>query len=328
MNEQAVLRVTYSPSDPYAQYIGISLLSLLKTNSAAFARIECYVLDCGISELNRRRLMDLAAPYRCTLTFLPVTNIGVALGLQGSASGMAVKYARLFLSTLVPADVDRILYLDCDTLVTDELTALWATPLDTAYVAGVQDTIDLYFQKVIGLPAGQPYLNAGVLLINLKRWRDDKLEARFIAFIRRFGGQVPFHDQGTVNGVCGTQRALLPLRFNMTSNLYSFSVSTIERIYFIDRFYSQPELDEALRSPAIIHFTPGLVGRPWEEPCAHPEQERFLAMKRDTPWSGVPLTPRTLEWTTRLFAFYYRHVPRRLFEASYRMLSQLRHIGH
>ena len=327
MTEQSVLHVVYASSDQYAKYLGISLVSLLQSNTA-FARVECSILDSGIGEENRQKLQTITDTYHCGLSFYPIGNIGETLGLQGAALAGAAMYARLLMASLLPREVTKVLYLDCDTLVTDSLEALWETPLAGAYVAGVQDTVDMFFQTVIDLAPGVPYLNAGVLLINLERWRADDLQARFAAFINRFNGQVPFHDQGILNGVCGAERVLLPLRFNMTSNLYSFSTHTIERIYFIKQYYSQPELDAARRSPAIVHFTSGLVGRPWEEGCTHPEQERFLHAMQATPWIGEPLAPRTLALKTRLFTFYYNHVPRKLFETSYRLLGWLRHIGH
>lgn len=326
MYENQVLRVAYAADDHYAKFLGISLLSLLETNRA-FDEIECYVLDCGIGEINRRRLEGVAQAYGRKLLFLAVEQIDAKLNLQGAAFTIAVAaYARLFLPSLLP-DVDKLLYLDCDTIVADSLEALWSTPLDGSYIGGVRDTVDTFFQTVIGLPKEIPYINSGVLLINLKLWRDDGLEERFGAFIRRFRGQVPHHDQGTINGVCGADRALLPVRYNMASNQYSFSAHTIERIYFIDRYYSQEELDAARRSPGIVHFTSGLFGRPWEEGCTHPERERFLSAKRLSPWADEPLAPRTLKLATRLFTFYYHHVPRRLFEASYRLLGGLQHIG-
>lgn len=327
MSTDKALHVAYAADDRYAKYLGISLLSLLETNTA-FESISCYVLDCGIGGENRKRLEEIAGAHTCQIQFVPVESIEQKLNLQGAAFTIAVaSYARLFLPSLLPEPVEKLLYLDCDTIVADSLLDMWNTKLDNAYIAGVQDTVDSFFQKVIGLSPELPYINAGVLLINLKRWREDGLEARFGEFIRRFNGQVPHHDQGTINGVCAEKRVLLPLRYNMTSNLYSFSTHTIERIYFLKKYYSQSELDAALQSPGIVHFTSGLVGRPWEEGCEHPERGRYLNAAHQTPWGNEPLQPRTLAFKTRAFTFYYKHVPRGLFEASYRLLGNLQHLG-
>ena len=128
MNGQAVLRVAYAADDHYAKFLGISLLSLLEHNTA-FAKTECYVMDCGISETNRQRLQEIAGRYACRLSFVSVENIVQRLSLQGAAFTIAVAaYARLFLPSLLP-DVDTLLYLDCDTVVADSLEALWNTPL-------------------------------------------------------------------------------------------------------------------------------------------------------------------------------------------------------
>ena len=325
MSNATVLHVAYASDDRYAKFLGISLTSLLKANTS-FDGIVCHVLDCGIGGENKQRLSDIAQAYQRELTFYTVDNIKERLKLQGAAFTIATaSYARLFLPSLLPMDVERILYLDCDTIVADSLETMWATPLEGKYIAGVQDTVDVFFQKVIGLEPKLPYINAGVLLINLKAWREDNLQAQFAAFIQRFGGQVPHHDQGTINGVCGDKRVLLPLRYNMTSNLYSFSVHTIERIYFLEKYYSQPELDQALRMPAIVHFTSGLVGRPWEEGCEHPERARFLSAKGETEWAQEPLAPLSLNFKTRVFTLFYRCTPRPVFEAIYRFLGNLQH---
>ena len=326
MHQDNVLHVAYASDDNYANLLGISLASLLKANTG-FADIICHVLDCGIGEENKRRLASIAKSHQRTVEFYPMDDIEARLGLQGAAFRIAAaSYARLFLPSLLPNQVDRLLYLDCDTIVAAPLDALWETPLDGVYIGGVQDTVDVYFQKIIGLAPELPYINAGLLLINLKAWRDDDLQSRFADFIRRFEGQVPHHDQGTINGVCAEKRLLLPLRYNMTSNLYSFSVHTIERIYFIKQYYSQKELDQALQSPAIVHFTSGLVGRPWEERCTHPERDRFLSAKADTPWASDPLAQFSLKLKTRVFAAFYRLAPRWLFETAYRMLGWVQHL--
>jgi hypothetical protein len=110
------------------------------------------------------------------------------------------------------------------------------------------------------------------------------------------------------------------------TNVYSFSARTIRRMYFLDSYYEQPEVDAALRDPAIIHFTSGLVGRPWEEGCTHPARERYRALMRDTPWGDGALLPRTLKRSTRAFGWTYRHMPRPLFEAMYRALCWALHL--
>lgn len=324
--KQDTLFVAYATDDNYAKHLGISMLSLFQTN-AAFDGIRVFVLDCGISEQNRKHLETIAGQYGRALTFLPMGGGLGRLRLKNNTLQLSFAYyARLFLATLLPEEIERVLYLDCDTLVMSSLKEAWEVPLGDALVAGVGDTVDLFFLKVIGLDPQIQYVNSGVLLINLKGWRAENLEQKFLDFIGKFDGNVPHKDQGTINGVCKERKYILPPRYNAMSNVYSFSAGTIRRIYFLDTYYTQAELDEAIRNPAVIHFTTGLVGRPWEEDCTHPAKEDYLRILRQSPWKADPLTPNSRKTGLKVFTFFYQHLPLGLFETGYRMFHWILHL--
>lgn len=318
MNENA-LHVAYSADDNYAKYLGISMLSLLERNRA-FEKITVAVLDCGIGPENRARLCEIAGRYGREISFYPMSNVRERLMLSGRTLTISVaSYARLFLASVLP--FERVLYIDCDTVVAAPLLDLWRTQMGDALVAGVEDTVDAYFRKVIGLPAGEKYINAGVLLINLGAWRQEGIEDQFMAFIRRFDGAVPHHDQGTINGVCGLRRKVLPFRYNVMSNAYSFPSKTIQGMYALNSYYPQEEMDAAFADPAIVHFTSGLLGRPWEEGCTHPAQALFLDALAKSPWRGDPMLPCSMKKSTELFARFYHLAPKALFVSAYRILA-------
>jgi lipopolysaccharide biosynthesis glycosyltransferase len=245
---------------------------------------------------------------------------------QGAHKLAAASYARLFLGTILPECCQRVLYLDCDTIVQDSLKKLWNVPMDHALIAGVQDTVDKFFLKVIHLPENTRYVNAGVLLVNLKAWREENVQQKFMDVIARFHGNVPHHDQGTINAVCRGRKIYLPVRYNMISNLYSFPARTIRRMYFMDRYYSQKEIDRAKQHPAIVHFTTGLVGRPWEENCTHPERESFWETVKASPWSDMGMQPDRRKKSLKAFTFVYHHMPRSMFEVLYRSMSWALHL--
>lgn len=324
--DQQTLYVTYSADDNYAKYLGASMLTLLEHNRD-FARIVVFALDCGMQEESREKLRHIAAQYQREIRFIPMQDAVNSLDLHLGAHKIAVaSYARLFLANVLPEECDRVLYLDCDTIVLDSLREMWNTPLGDSLIAGVQDTVDSYFLDVIGLEKTIPYFNAGILLIHLKRWREENLFSRFEEIIRRFDGNVPHHDQGTINATCAARRTLLPVRYNLTANLYSFPSSTVKQIYFLDSFYSQEEIDAAIAHPAIVHFTTGLLGRPWEENSRHPQRDAYAAAMAATPWGEQPLLPDSRYFGLKAFTFVYEHCPRRVFEACYRRLCFLLHL--
>ena len=91
--------------------------------------------------------------------------------------------SRLFIGTLLPKTVKRVLYLDCDTVVVQSIGNLWNLDLK-GHVAGavMEPTIYQVVKQEIGLKEQDPYFNSGVLLIDLERWRADGVEKRLLDF--------------------------------------------------------------------------------------------------------------------------------------------------
>lgn len=326
MTDEKKLCVAYAADDNYAKYLGISMLSLFRSNEG-FEEIEVFVLDCGISKGNKNKLESVAMQYDRTVRFISMKEAVSGLDLRMGARKISVAaYTRLFLGSILPKSCTRVLYLDCDTIVRGKLDEFWNLDLEEYLVAGVRDTVDSFFLRKIGLDKDEYYVNSGILLIDLESWRGEGLEQRFIEFIRKFDGNVPHHDQGTINGVCKKRKLAVKPGFNATSNIYSFSAKTIRRIYFMDSFYSQEELDEAKCNPAILHFTTGLVGRPWEENCIHPMKEEYLKAAALSPWKEDSLLPDSRKFSVKAFSWFYRHMPLFLSEALYRSVCWLTHI--
>lgn len=326
MKKKQDLCVAYGADDNYAKYLGISMTSLFQTNKA-FDEINIFVLDCEIGDLNKEKLISIAEEYNRNIYFVDMKKHISGLNLKMGARKISIaSYARLFLASAIPEKYDRILYLDCDTIIIDTLAGLWNNDLDGFMVAGVQDTVDKYFLKKIGLTQDDFYVNAGIILINLSTWRSCNLQQKFIDFINKFDGNVPHHDQGTINAVCNKKKRILSPRYNVTSNIYSFSSRTIKKIYYMNSYYHQVELNEAKKQPVIIHFTTGLVGRPWEENCIHPRKEEYIRIAASSPWKDIPLQPDSRKLSVKAFCLFYKYTPHFLSETVYRLGNWLTHI--
>ncbi len=323
-NKENILCLAYAADNHYAKFCGISLISLFEKNKI-FDEIHVYLLDCGIEKDNKEKLTDIANQYNRKIYFTEVENLVNNLNLNMGSRKLAIAaYARLFLGLLIPEDFSKVLYLDCDTIIHDDLIALWDTDLKEYSIAGIRDTVDKFFLKKIGLDKKEYYVNSGVLLINLDRWRSQSIHEEFLQMIEKFKGNVPHHDQGIINAVCKEKKILSP-QFNMTTNMYSFSIKTIENIYFMQDYYSQEELDEAQKNPAIIHFTTGIYGRPWEENCTHPMKNTFLDMAQVSPWT-FKLSKDSRSKEVKIFGFFYNHFPQFIAETLYKWIAQVIHL--
>lgn len=320
------LIVAYSSDDNYAKFLGISMYSLFQSNTE-MEQITVYIMDAGIKQDSKDKLLSVANEFNREVVFVNMDDALSSLDLHMGARKISIaSYARLFMTTIIPESVDRIIYLDCDTIIMDSLYDMWNTEMGTNLIAGVQDTVDTFYHKIIGLEKSVPYFNAGILLINLEQWRREDMQTKFLDIIKRFDGNVPHHDQGCINCASQERRTVIDVRYNFTSNMYSFSEKTIKRIYFIDDFYSQAEIDAAKAKPAIVHFTSGLVGRPWEENCTHPMKDAFWSVVKKTPWADLEMQPDSRKMDLKLGIIFHKIMPRPIFEFTYRNASWIMHL--
>lgn len=100
-------------------------------------------------------------------------------------------------------DLDRILWLDVDTVVHDNINELWDFDMTDYYFAGVMEP-----KK----SAERPYINAGVMMINLKKLREDRMDDSLIKALNTKAYE--FADQDCINDICSDKILLIPSTYN------------------------------------------------------------------------------------------------------------------
>jgi lipopolysaccharide biosynthesis glycosyltransferase len=204
-------------------------------------------------------------------------------------------YVRLFIDRLLPPEVDRVLLLDVDLVVTASLAELWRTSLDGHVLAGVRDVgsptlsspMAVSKWASIGLDGRAPYFNAGVLLVDRVAWRAADVERRTLTYLRDHG-PTTFYDQEAMNAVLAGDWLEIPARWNaQMGELEQALASDEDRIFSL---VSRTELTDALADPAIIHFSGSR--KPWQESGAQlPGAERWRQLSARTPWAATALLP-------------------------------------
>jgi lipopolysaccharide biosynthesis glycosyltransferase len=206
-------------------------------------------------------------------------------GLPAIAGIPPIMWNRVFLTELLP-DVDRVLYLDADTLIVDDLGPLWDEPLGDAYAAAVTNVLERaheHHARELGLPVGQPYFNSGVLLFNLDEMRAGDCTARIVSYAR--GERLRWPDQDALNAILGRRCRSLHPRWNCMNAVFLLPEAT-------DVFGATAVRDARAR-PAIVHFEgPGLA-KPWHYLSKHPFRRAYLEHRAASPWPDVPMTGRT-----------------------------------
>ena len=304
------MNILFSSDDNYARHMGVAIYSLLSHNTKV-SKIRLFIVDNNISSENISKISQVISTFdNAELTFIPFEKWAENLHINMAWPISLSSYARLFVGEMLPGDIERLLYLDSDMLVCEDLSNLWNTELGDKMIGAIQDQVNGNAKTSIGLNLSDDYFNAGLLLFNLKKWRNEGMGEKCLNFIASYGGQVIHHDQGTLNGLLKDLWLRLPLKYNVMTIHYIMSQSKIKR-YFRDKssFYDLEEIEDAKLRPSILHFTPSFTSHPWELNCKHPKRDLYKCTQNETPWANYPLEDAKSPWYVKLINCYYRNFP-------------------
>lgn len=303
----AQLNILLSSDDNYAQHLGATIYSLLSQNSDAES-ICIYVVDNGIEYSNKANLESIVEKYsNASIAWISFEKWKSQLKLNMTWNISLSSYARLFVSEMLPETIDRVLYLDCDMIICESLQNLWSTDLHGMVLGAIQDSISDGTKSSVGLLPNERYFNAGMLLIDLKKWREQHIGDKCLQFISDKNGAVVHHDQGVLNGVFRNQWECLPLKYNLMTIHYIYNCKQVMNYYGEHAvFYSEDEIEGAKRKPVILHYTPSFTTRPWVKNCKHPMKKMYWDAVANTPWSDVKAEKSKERWYVRLINWRYR----------------------
>lgn len=237
-------------------------------------------------------------------------------GLQKRGTVAGVMWYRVFLPERLP-HLDRVLYLDADTLVVDSLLPLWQTELRDSYAAAVSNILAPRLRDrplKLGLRNAANYFNSGVLLMNLDALRREAVGDKVLAYARAHGARLMWQDQDPLNVVFDERWHKLHPRWNCQSSLF----------YYEDGvpLFGAQAVREARANPAIVHFEGPDAVKPWHYLSKHPYRPHYLAHRAQTPWAQFSPMGRTL--SNRLLRLLPVTVMLRLSDVVYRGNLRLR----
>jgi lipopolysaccharide biosynthesis glycosyltransferase len=243
-------------------------------------KLELYVMDGGIPARQKRRILDSWDLARAAVRWLEPRDRALR-GLPRIPHYGDAIYFRFLAPKLLPPRVRRVIYLDADLLVLDDLSRLWRTGLGGRAFGAVQDTGFLtvgqaYFPwRELGIPPAEKYLNSGVLLIDVRRWKKERVSEKALAYVEAPGHEIAFPDQDALNALfAGRWRPLDP-RWNVMLD------SAYPRLPNLPR-EEKVLLARAIARPAILHFAAG--PKPWEKRCPHKRLFLFHVYLDRTRW--------------------------------------------
>lgn len=303
--QNETLEIAIASDDVYAEFVTIALVSLLENNKS-FPNIRIHLLSNAITESNIEIISNLVSSYQRLLCIYKVNDIKERLGIAVPQTISISSYLRLFLASIIPNKVNKILYIDTDAIINKSLETLWKIDLKDNLVAGVLDSVSTHAKFAIGLKSNEAYINAGFLLINLLLWRKENIEYKFLQFLLDHKGIVYHHDQGLINIICRGRKLILPIQYNMVTNFFVFPYRNYRHIL---PFYSEEEFLYGRENPVYIHFTAGVANRPWMKHCRHPQKQLFLDYRSKTVYAYKPLYKDNRKVSLKILSFLFYRIP-------------------
>ena len=290
------LTICFASDDKYAPYMGMAIFSIVY-HAGAEDKFHFYILDNKISQTNKQRLNTLRGQYAFKLTYLPLDEKLFARCDTKHVNWTLSIFGRYLIPRLIPAD--KVLYLDCDVMVRGSLWELWQTDLDGYYLAGAPDYNVMQrgrLKERFGPDFKvEEYVNSGVLLINNKKWREEKLFETLLDYSVKNAALLQWPDQDAINFICRQHKKMLPDRYNVMGHLYK-----------PDLFLTHPRFRQIIKErekPVIRHF------HPWKKNLFIPLREEYLALMRISPWADqLPHDdPRLWAWCKIVGRYLWRH---------------------
>ncbi|SPY33775.1 glycosyltransferase family 8 protein [Pasteurella canis] len=212
------MNIVFNADNNYAPYLATTILSIIKTNTSP---INFYILDLGISELSKDTIKKIVHLSRNTIEFIKIKKDELSDLPQTITYIPSVTYARLKIVDYLPLDVEKVIYLDTDILVNASLQPLWETDLKDNWIGACFDPFIEYdkenYKFKIGLASNHYYVNAGVLLINLTKWRSTNIWEKSINFFKNFP-YAQYQDQDIINFLFKGEIVYLDNRYNFSVN--------------------------------------------------------------------------------------------------------------
>lgn len=211
--------IFFAADDKYTKFMMVTMRSIID-NISPKKIYRFYVLHTDISEENQL-LVKRMEKSNCRIIF-----VNVARELKRIEKKISIRdyytsttYYRIFIADMFP-EYDKVLYVDSDTIVREDIAGLYQYELGNNYIGAVRDQLvvqtDLYgdyVEKVLGISRGA-YFNAGVVLINCEAFRKKNMLKKFMDLLSTYTFVVA-QDQDYLNILCKDNVLWLDHRWNV-----------------------------------------------------------------------------------------------------------------
>ncbi len=272
-----MIHVAFNIDSNYVKHCAVTMVSMLENNSEE--TFTFHIITDYLSAEQKQTLEDLCTKYGSHTAFYPPNQKmleGFSIRKFSKRISMATYY-RCLLSEILPAHIDRVLYLDCDIVICGDIRPFWNMPLNEIGAIGVEDIgcREPKRYSILQYPMEDSYFNAGVLMVNLAYWREHNVPQACIEYFHVYPERILYNDQDLLNSILHKDKVLIDLVWNVQDGFYR-NPSKLTQEW-------KQKYTTVLKNPIILHYT---NRKPWDYDSQHPLRELYFKYLDHTPWKG------------------------------------------
>lgn len=280
------MNILYTINDKFVPQLGAAICSVCENNRKN-SDINFYLVSSGINDWNKESLKKLVKSYNQTIKIIELGKIDKYFDFEFDTTGWPpITLARLLMDKILPENIKRIIYLDADTIVRGDLSELWNINLGNKIVGmSIEPTIDKNRISVLNINK-YPYYNAGVLIVDLEKWRKTGACKKIFDFYKVHNGKLFANDQDAINGALKDDIYTISPKYNFYNIFYQYPYSFMCKLMKPLKYISKEEYVKALKNPIIIHY----LGeeRPWRKGNTHKYKNDYKKYLSKTIWKDNP----------------------------------------
>jgi lipopolysaccharide biosynthesis glycosyltransferase/glycosyltransferase involved in cell wall biosynthesis len=265
-----IIPIFFSANEAYAPYLLVTAISIMKhVNRSNF--VNFHVLHQDISEKTKDIIKFALSEFEnCKIEFDNVKKHFAKINIFTDGRIPIESYFRLIIPDLF-VQYDKCIYIDCDTVVRHDISELYLIDVNDVFLAAARDADNAalfykeawrkeYINKVIGLKNEYDYFQAGVLLLNLRKFRELKPFNKIRKVISLCKWR--FHDQCILNFLCKYHVIFLDYSWNFVYN-GSNSWKRTDYVIIHAKKFIYEEYINSEKDPHIVHFS--WFAKPWQD---------------------------------------------------------------
>lgn len=255
------VNIVYITDSRYTPPTMVSMYSAIM-NKCPESKYNFYIVAENISPADEKAILKLKnlSPQTININIIPQTEPDLPYENMQRFLQYKVGMHKIYLPEILQ-EIDKVIYMDGDTLVLKDLHQLFAIDVKSQYAAVAKDGIYYRFPKEMaemGLTKRGFYFNSGVMLYNLKMQRQDMITSQLVEYIKTHKDF--FGDQDVLNVVFGHKLKLMSYRYNCISTFFEEDDLSFLSEYFGERL-PQKTFD-IYENATILHYA---GDKPWQD---------------------------------------------------------------